>query len=582
MATQVTKLEGVIVAEGLVIGPAYVLHECVIEEPTRVVVDVTKIPEQIARFEVALETTRSQLKRLAIKSGVVASDGEADIFEAHRMVIDDKFFYDSVVARINSKLCNAEYAVYAVLDEFIGMLLRMSDAYIVERSIDFQDIRRRLMLNLMGRSAELEQSALATPSIIIVDEPAPSTIMGLPREHLLGIVTRRGNRTSHAAVVARALGIPVIVGAINLPPVTTGDSLLLDAYQGQIIVKPTEDDCRRVRQATTAQAEARERLLALRDEPTRTPDGVDIRLMVNTDQSIGFDNIRTCGADGVGLYRTEYLWLSYGREPTEDEQYEAYSQLVQATAGSIAVLRVLDIGGDKTLPNDKSTHVEANPAMGRRSIRYLLQERDVFHRQLRAILRAGAHGRIAIMLPMITNLHEVLESRKELERAKASLEAEGVPYAKNPMFGVMIEVPSAAICADEFAEHADFFSVGTNDLTQYTLAVDRGNELIANIYEPTHHALLRLILNASNAAQKRNMPICVCGEMAGDPIFAMVLIGLGIRHLSMSPALILPVKNVICRVPLSAMEQFAQDILAHQYTPKQLQDLGRQLIAQYT
>ncbi|MDY5954390.1 MAG: phosphoenolpyruvate--protein phosphotransferase [Kiritimatiellia bacterium] len=581
MANETVKLLGTIVAEGLVAGPVYALHECLVEEPVRIVVDAAKIPEQIARFEVALENTRNQLKRLAVQSGIVASNGEEDIFEAHRMVIDDKFFYDSVVARITSKLCNAEYAVYAVLDEFIGMLTRMGDAYIKERALDFQDIRRRLMFNLTGRTAELDQLQLDTPSIIVADEPAPSAIMSLPREHLLGILTRRGNGTSHTAIVARALGIPVIVGARNLPPLATGQTILLDAYRALAIIDPTEADCQRAKDASTEQVAARTRLLALRDKPSRTPDGIDIRLMVNTDQSIGFDNIRTCGADGVGLYRTEYLWLSYGREPTEEEQYTAYTQLVQATAGSLAVLRVLDIGGDKVPGNEKTPYAEANPFLGRRSIRYLLQEPEVFRRQLRAILRAGAHGELAIMLPMVTTLEELHESRQLLDQTLADLETEGIPHIKNPRLGVMIEVPSAAICADEFAPYADFFSIGTNDLTQYTLAVDRGNELIAQLYDPTHHALLKLILNSAQAAARHNIPISVCGEMAGDPIYAMLLIGLGIHHLSMSASLVLPVKEVITTVPHAIMQSFAQDLLAHRYTQAAIRERGTQIIARY-
>lgn len=573
--------KGLAASEGVVCGRAFVLKAPILEEPPRITIARSDIQKEIARFEDAVALTRGQLRELATGTAMAATSSESDIFEAHRMVIDDQFFYDSVVSRISSMLCNSEYAVFLVLDEFIGMLMRMGDSYIKERSLDFQDIRRRLMLNLSGQTEELLKIAnIKEPCILIADELSPSDTVSLPKGIVLGVVTRHGNVTSHSAVLARAVGVPAVVGVQDLPAVSQGTEILLDGYNGRILINPSEEEKAFVFEETAVKRQQMDLRQRLRDKPAITPDGIEIRLMVNTDHGAGFDAIKGCGAQGIGLYRTEYLWLTLGREPTEAEQVEAYSEVVQAANGSEAVIRLLDIGGDKLIGED-SAHHEANPFLGRRSIRYLLSEREVFRRQLRAILQAAVFGQVSLMYPMVTTLDELRECRKEFEAAMEELRAGGVPFSDKVRCGVMIEVPSAAICADQFAYETDFFSIGTNDLTQYTLAVDRGNELIAGLYQPVNPAVLRLIAMTVAAGEQRNIPVCVCGEMAGDPILAMILIGLGVKTLSMSPPLVLQVKEMICSVPHEEMKLFAKSAIEGCASAEEILDSGKELVARY-
>jgi len=571
---------GLAACDGVAVAPAVILDLAPIEEPIRITIARQDIQREIARFEDAVDATRAQLRALSEQAVSVASSSEGDIFEAHRMVLDDNFFYDSVVSRITSMLVNTEYAVFQVLDEFIAMLTRMGDSYIQERSSDFQDIRRRMLANLSGRPIS-NGPQIDAPCILVADEISPSETMALPRHWVRGIITRHGSVTSHSAVLARALGVPAVVGASELPMVRTGMLVMLDGYRGRVWIDPTEGVQQRVAAETDSLRAADVQRRQLRDQPAITPDGTQITLMANTDHGSGFENLQATGAEGIGLYRTEYLWLSLGREPTEDEQTEAYSEVVRAAGSFPATIRALDIGGDKDVDGEKAVHHEANPFLGKRSVRYLLKERDVFRRQLRAILRASVHGQVGIMYPMVTTLEELRECRSELEACKAQLAYEGVPFSADIKSGTMIEVPSAAIMAEQLAAETDFFSIGTNDLVQYTMAVDRGNELVADLYQPTHASVLRLIAMTVAAADRQGIPVSVCGEMAGDPALAILLVGLGVRVLSMSSPMLLRIKETIRKVPLAEASALAQEALSGRYGADEVLARSRALVERY-
>ncbi len=571
---------GLAASEGVACAPAFILNEPTLCEPPRIAIAAEKILKEVRRFEKAVESTRKQLQEFSDSLASLAGAANVDVFEAHRMVIDDQFFRESVINRITSG-CNAEYAVFTVLDEFIGMLMRMGDSYIRDRSMDFQDIRCRLMANLEGKTQVSDMHSITEPCVLVADELSPSETVSLPKEYVRGIVVRRGNVTSHSAVLARALGVPAVVGVQTLPAIQTGEMILLDGFRGQVHINPPESVEQRVYDDTKGLRQAIKAREKLRDKPAITPDGVVIKLMVNTDHGAGFANLLANGAEGIGLYRTEYLWLSLDREPTENEQTKAYEEAIRAAGKNQVVFRVLDIGGDKSFGGDRSQHREANPFLGLRSVRYLLRERAVFRRQLRAILRASACGEVAIMLPMITDIDELHASRVELETVKRELESDGIAFRKNIPLGVMIEVPSAALIAPHLAESADFFSIGTNDLIQYTLAVDRGNESIANLYRPLHPAVLKLIKLTVAAGKTGQIPVSVCGEMAGDPVMVLLLIGLGIRVLSMSATSVLRIKEVICNIPSTKMEALAKKALSGKHSSEELMAEGHALVDRY-
>ena len=550
---------GISAVGGLVRGPAWVLHIRQ-EEITYRVITQEQVADELARFHLALKETRAQITQLAEQVAEGVGVEEAGVFDAHLMVVDDELLIGAVEELVRESYICAEVAVIRVAQKYSAKFSAMDDAYMRERSSDILDIGRRVVRNLLG-VADTIPSSFERPHIIVADDLTPSQTVTLPRGQVLGIVTDRGSVTSHTAIIARALGIPAVVGLRNISvAVRHGDEVLLDGDRGTVKVRPTAAEAADFEEAQRSRREWRIELGDVEEKSATTPDGHTIRVLVNADHTFDWQELSSPWCEGVGLYRTESLWLQLGRAPTEDEQVAAYGKAARAMKGRQVVFRVLDIGGDKSFGDVGEGGEEANPFLGLRSIRYLLREREVFRQQLRAILRVSTLGDVCVMYPMVCDLAELKEADALLQECKAELLGEGVAFNDKMAQGVMVEIPSAAIMASQLARHCDFLCLGTNDLTQYTLAVDRANENVAALYQPTHPAVLWLVRETIEAARDRKLWCSVCGEMAGDPLLAVLLMGMGADTLSMSPAAVPAVKYVISKTPYADARRLARAV----------------------
>ena len=572
-----SRFEGIPAVAGRAIGPAWVVHARLDEIPNRTVAP-DGIDSEIARFHAAVHATRQQILDLMNEVSRRIGPGEASLFDAHLMVVDDGFLKTRVERLIRERTACAEAAVHQVTEEFSAQFATMRDAYLRERSIDVLDIGRRILRNLMGVS-ETIPATFDQPHMIIADDLTPSQTVGLPRDGVLGLITDRGSATSHTAIIARALGIPAVVGAKHVSgDVRSGDTVLLDGYNGTVIVRPTPQEQSAFKRAAEAHRKAAVDWRRSRNVRAETPDGHVVAVLANADHTSNLSQLGSRGSEGIGLYRTESLWMELGREPDEDEQTTAYRDILRAMGNRPVVIRVLDLGGDKVC-GALTERAEANPFLGLRSIRYLLKERQVFRRQLRAILRASTCGDVQIMYPMICDVEELKEANALLEQCKAELDAEGVPFKAALRAGAMIEIPSAALTAHILARHADFLCLGTNDLVQYTLAVDRVNENVATLYQPTHPSVLTLIRHTVKAGKRYKRPVSVCGEMAADPILAVLLMGMGVDTLSMTPTAIPEVKHAIRKTPYSEAAKLARSVAAHASTAADALRMCRALLS---
>jgi phosphotransferase system enzyme I (PtsI) len=436
-------------------------------------------------------------------------------------------------------------------------LSAIEDDYLRERAADMRDVTTRVLNNLLGLEEEADLRQLKEPCIIISHDLTPSNTAQFDKRNVLGFATDVGSKTSHTAIMARSLRIPAVVGLKDVSgQVESGQYVLLDGLNGVLILNPTDQTLYEYGQIILRQATLQQRLRDLLSEPAVTLDGHRVLLNANIEQAADAEQVKANGADGVGLFRTEYLFLNREHLPGEEQQYQSYREAAAALKPLPVVIRTLDLGGDKFLAHMQMP-TELNPFLGWRAIRISLQERDIFRAQLRAILRASAEGNLKMMYPMISGLEELKQANALLEEYKAELRQEKIPFDENLEVGAMIETPSAAMVADSLAKHVKFFSIGTNDLIQYSLAVDRMNEKIAHLYEPTHPAIVRLIRITVDAAHKRGVRVSVCGEMAGDPVLTPLLLGLGVDELSAAPSLVPPVKFVIRRLKLSEARELA-------------------------
>lgn len=575
-ATAEVLVTGVGVSAGVVVGKAYILAADDDEHVAERAITPAEIPREISRFEDAVIATRRQINK--IQRGVLQSAGRknATIFEAHLMVLDDSAFVEEVIARIASEQRNCEALVQRVANDYAAALLKVSDAYLRERVADVRDVARRIIRNLVGHAgAAIEK--LDRKSVVIARDITPSETAAMPRNMVLGFATDQGSFTSHTAIMARALEIPAVVALGDITrKVRDGDQILIDGNKGILIVNPSPTRLREYGQTLESRQQIQADLVRLRDLPARTPDGHDVVLGANIELLSELPEIAKFGAQGVGLFRTEYLYLSRRTLPSEEEQVQAYSAVLRAVAPHRVIIRTFDLGGDK-LGAENPASEERNPFLGFRAIRYCLSNPDIFKAQLRAILRVSANGNAAIMYPMVSCLEELHEAARLLAEAKDELRLRNQPFNDAIPVGAMIEIPAAALIAEHLAAHLRFFSLGTNDLVQYTIAVDRVNERVAGLYQPTHPGVLRLVDMTVQAAHRNGLWVGVCGEMAGDPRLTPLLLGLGVDELSMTPSSIPLVKDMVRKTAFGRAQALAAAALKESSSAR-VMDLCRDLI----
>ena len=535
------------------------------------------IPREIARFEEALINTRHQVHEIQQKVSNAIGQESASIFDAHLLVVDDRSFVEEVIRGLSTQHKNVEAVLTAVADRYADALSAIEDDYLRERAADVRDVTRRILRNLSGRSSTL-LTQLDKPYIVVSNDLAPSDTATLNREKVMGFGTDLGSPTSHTAIMARALAIPAVVGLHDVSVrVSTGDAVLIDGNKGLFVIHPTRERLAHYGKVQEIRQSVETRLKGLKDQLAVTKDGYQVTISANIELPGDMDSVIQNGAVGVGLFRTEYLYLSSKQQlPTEDEQYNAYTEVARRLGDAPAIIRTLDLGGDKFLSHLK-TPAELNPFMGWRAIRFCLAQPDIFKTQLRAILRASTYENIKLMYPMVSNVDEVIRANEFLEEAKNELRQRGQPFNDDLEVGVMIEVPSAAITANLIAPHVDFFSLGTNDLVQYTMAVDRVNERVAYLYEPTHPAIIRLIKGTIDVGHEHGIWVGICGEMAANPLMAPLLMGLGIDEFSMSPSAVPLVKEAVRSVLFHEAEELARQVLVSESAPKVL-ELCRKLL----
>ncbi|HXI53767.1 MAG TPA: phosphoenolpyruvate--protein phosphotransferase [Candidatus Saccharimonadales bacterium] len=516
-----------------------------------------EIPEELKRLEHALVDTRRQILNVQrqLAEGLGAED--ASIFDAHLLVLEDPALIEEVTRLIKKERVNAAYAFQQVSEKYIRTLSAIQDEYLRERATDMRDVTARVVDHLAERNTQFDLSLLKEPCVIISYDLTPSQTAQINKDLVKGFATDIGGRTSHTAIMARSLRIPAVVGLHSASQeLASGDYALLDGFNGLIIINPTEQTLFEYGQLVRKRVTLEDKLRETIEQPAVTLDGVRITLSANVERSEDAEAVSASGAEGVGLFRTEYLFINRDTLPSEEEQYAAYRRVASALKPHPVVIRTLDLGGDKFLSHLQVAQ-EMNPFLGWRAIRFCLQERDIFRAQLRAILRASVDGNVLMMYPMISGLEELQQANALLEECKVELAAEGVPYNPALPVGAMIEIPSAVMVAPALAKRAKFFSIGTNDLIQYSLAVDRLNEKIAHLYEPTHPAILRFIKMTADAGKEAGIWVGVCGEMAGDPLLLPLLLGLGVTELSAAPGVVPQLKYLIRRLKMSEAVELA-------------------------
>jgi phosphotransferase system enzyme I (PtsI) len=505
----------------------------------------SQIAGEIGRFEAALIQTRMQILEMQQRIAESIGAKDAAIFDAHLLVVEDRTLIDEVLRKLETDRCNVEWVFQEVATRYAETLNKIDDPYLRERALDIQDVTKRVIRNLQGKAPK-KFLGLSEPHILIAHDLSPSDTASLKREHVLGIATDLGSRTSHTAIMARSLNIPAIVGLHDITAnLETDQYVLLDGTDGLLIVDPAPETLASYADIESKRARVAAQLKELRETSSTTRDGRHIVLSANIELPEDVDAVAANGAEGIGLYRTEFLYLNRNTLPTEEEQYEIYRKVAESVQPDPLIIRTFDLGGDKLAPGTVDITDELNPFLGWRAIRFCLENIDIFKTQLRAILRASVVGNVKIMFPMISGLDELRGAIAVLTECKKELCSSKIDIGEEIEVGAMIEIPSAALSANVLAREADFFSIGTNDLIQYALAVDRVNEKIAHLYEPTHPAVLRLLKMIADAAHANNIWVGVCGEMAGDVALIPLLLGLGMDELSASATLVPRVKRAV-------------------------------------
>jgi len=553
-----TRFEGAGVSPGIARGKVHVVRDD-LDEVVHYRIAPSQVADEISRFETALIQTRMQILQMQQRIAESIGAKDAAIFDAHLLVVEDRTLIDEVLRKLETDLCNVEWIFQEVATRYAETLNKIDDPYLRERALDIQDVTKRVIHNLQGKAPKAFL-ALTEPHILVAHNLTPSDTASIDRANVLGIATDLGSRTSHAAILARSLNIPAIVGLHDITAkLESGEQVLLDGSDGYLIVDPTSETVAQYAEIESRRAKVTARLKELRETTSTTRDGRHIVLSANIELPEDVDAVTANGAEGVGLYRTEFLYLNRPTLPTEDEQYETYRKVAERVRPHPLIIRTFDLGGDKLAPGAVDIADELNPFLGWRAIRFCLENVDIFKTQLRAILRSSTVGNIKIMFPMISGLDELRRAIAVLEGCKEELRGSKINVSERVDVGAMIEIPSAAICASVLASNVDFFSIGTNDLIQYALAVDRVNEKIAYLYEPTHPAVLRLLKIIADAAHANRIWVGVCGEMAGDIALIPLLLGLGMDELSTAAILVPRVKRAVQSLAIPECRELVEE-----------------------
>ncbi len=556
--------KGIAVSPGVVVGVAYCVDSIFGPQESQSLDDLDQIPAEVERFDRALGASSTELEAIVEKVALQLGSEEADIFRSHLKIAQDPTLKSKVHALIESKHLTAPSALHDVLQEYAAIFARSEHDYFRERMADLQDVIARISAHLTT-DVPLGPAGPALggdePVVLVAHEILPSQAMNLGALPIAGIVTETGGGTSHAAILSRSRGIPAVSGVVGITnEVQTGDMVIVDGREGVVLVRPDSETTSAYRKLQRDFFELKDRLVLNRDQPATTADGARIELLANINTLADARTAHGVGATGVGLYRTEYLFLTHPNVPDEEEQYEYYRKVLEESPGNTATIRTLDLGGDKTVPY-LGRRNEPNPFMGWRSIRLSFEHPRLFKQQIRAILRAGQFGKTSMLFPMVTTLEELRYVNRLVDDCRRELRREGIPFGEDVKTGVMIEVPAAALCIDAILRETDFISIGSNDLIQYLVAADRDNPKVAHLCEPLSPAIFRILKIVFDACRRTGTPVTVCGEMAGQPRSVLVLFGMGLRRFSMSPAFVPTVKALLSSVTTSQAERFAHQVL---------------------
>jgi phosphotransferase system enzyme I (PtsI) len=568
--------KGIGVSPGIAVGPVFLLPEPEAHRlPARPIAE-DEVEEEFSRLLKALAKTKGQIRALRERMARQVGPEQAGILDVHLMILEDKEILEDIRNALAAKKKNVETIFYETLSRYLHILYGSSNQYLAERHADIKDVMTRVLDNLQGKEPP-SVSSISTPSVVIAHDIAPSDTARMEKGRVLGFAVDAGGQSSHTAIMAKALGIPAVVGLHQISAaVQNGETVLIDGQQGTVTVHPSEQTLEQGRTDLRKIEAYVDRLAALQSLPAETTDERRITLSANIELPSEVQSVLDSGAEGIGLYRTEFIYMNRSDLPSEEEQLEAYKAVLQGVSPDPVIIRTMDMGGDKFITH-LDTPFEFNPFLGWRAIRFCLERRDIFEVQLRAILRAGVFGKLKLMYPLISCVDEVIKANAIVQQVKDQLNSEGFPHARDFEIGAMIEVPSAAMTVDIIANHVDFFSIGTNDLIQYTLAVERVNDKIAHLYQPCHPSILRLLRRIVDEGHRNNIWVGICGEMAADPAMCLLLVGMGIDEISVSPAVVPLIKNVIRRLSFEEASNVVQEIMQYS-SPYEIESRAKERI----